>query len=70
MLRSFLEFLRRLSKSDDPSFRGRILIFLANVFPLSDRSGLNIKGEYNLANVTEYENEATVKANSEISNEG
>lgn len=35
--------------------RRRILIFLARLLPLSDRSGLNPAGVYNLANVTPVE---------------
>ena len=36
-------------------FRGRILIFQANIFPLSDRSGVNLAGTVDTANVTLYE---------------
>ena len=39
LLKTCNELLRRLSKSNDPVSCGRILMFLAYVFPLSDKSG-------------------------------
>ena len=33
-------------------FCGRILVFLAKFFPISERSGLNIISEFNLDNTT------------------
>lgn len=39
MLRMCNEMLRRLSKEKDTVFCGRILMFLANSFPLHERSG-------------------------------
>eukprot|EP01135_Chromosphaera_perkinsii_P005436 Nk52_evm11s349 gene=Nk52_evmTU11s349 len=47
--------LRRLSKSQDTVFCGRIRIFLASVFPLSEKSGLNLKSAFNVDNVTVFE---------------
>ncbi|KJE90322.1 hypothetical protein CAOG_08534 [Capsaspora owczarzaki ATCC 30864] len=41
------ELLRRLSKTQDTVFCGRILTFLCSVFPLSEKSGLNIAGAFN-----------------------
>ncbi len=38
-LRICIELKRRLSKSSDPVFSGRILMFMAYVFPLTDKSG-------------------------------
>ena len=71
LLKTCNELLRRLSKSNDPVSYGRILMFLAYVFPLSDKSGneslyqivmvahsfsgLNMKSESNIANVTIFE---------------
>jgi THO complex subunit 1 len=52
LLKVCTDLLKRLSKTNNAEFCGRILIFLAYVFPLSDRSGLNVKSEYNVANVT------------------
>ncbi|GAM29101.1 hypothetical protein SAMD00019534_122770 [Acytostelium subglobosum LB1] len=43
-----VELLRRLSKSTNPESCGRVLIFLAYLFPLSDPSGLNSKSVNNL----------------------
>lgn len=40
MLRMCNEMLRRLSKEKDTVFCGRILMFLANSFPLHERSGM------------------------------
>ncbi|KAJ3368391.1 hypothetical protein HDU91_000598 [Kappamyces sp. JEL0680] len=55
LLRLCNELLRRLSKAKNTQTCGRVLIFLSSVFPLSDRSGLNQKGEFNVENTTEFE---------------
>lgn len=52
LLRSCNDLLRRLSRSQNTVFCGRILLFLARIFPLSERSGLNIISEFNLDNAT------------------
>ncbi|KAE9590639.1 putative THO complex, subunit THOC1 protein [Lupinus albus] len=57
MLRTCNQLLRRLSKANDVVFCGRILMFLARFFPLSERSALNIKGVFNTTNETKYEKE-------------
>jgi THO complex subunit 1 len=44
LIRSCNELLRRLSKSKNTNFRGRVLMFLAYAFPLGERSGVNLKG--------------------------
>ncbi|XP_063215870.1 THO complex subunit 1 isoform X2 [Bacillus rossius redtenbacheri] len=54
LLRMCNDLLRRLSRSQNTVFCGRILLFLAKFFPFSERSGLNIVSEFNLDNVTEY----------------
>jgi THO complex subunit 1 len=46
------DLLRRLSRGQDTEFCGRILVFLARFFPVSERSGLNIISEFNLDNST------------------
>ncbi|XP_067000239.1 THO complex subunit 1 isoform X2 [Anabrus simplex] len=48
------DLLRRLSRSQNTVFCGRILLFLAKFFPFSERSGLNIVSEFNLDNLTEF----------------
>jgi hypothetical protein len=50
---------KKLLRERDSEFAGRVLMFLANKFPLSERSGLNIQGKYNLENVTNFEDEVT-----------
>ncbi|XP_029341293.1 THO complex subunit 1-like [Acyrthosiphon pisum] len=57
LLRMCNDILRRLSRSQNTVFCGRILLFLAIFFPFSERSGLNIISEFNLENLTEYLNE-------------
>jgi hypothetical protein len=47
LLRMCNELLRRLSKETNTVFCGRILMFLANTFPLGERSGVNLKGDFN-----------------------
>ncbi|KAG2022699.1 UDP-glucose epimerase [Coprinopsis cinerea AmutBmut pab1-1] len=47
LLRTLNELLRRLSKMGSTTiFCGRILTFLSGVFPLGERSGVNLRGEY------------------------
>lgn len=46
-----------LRRNRDPKFAGIIVCFLARVFPLSEKSGLNIRGSYNVDNVTFYDQE-------------
>jgi THO complex subunit 1 len=57
LLRMCNDLLRRLSRSQQTVFCGRILLFLAKFFPFSERSGLNIVSEFNLENVTEFGSE-------------
>ncbi|THG17008.1 hypothetical protein TEA_026053 [Camellia sinensis var. sinensis] len=47
-----------LGKANDVVFCGRIIMFLAHFFPLSERSAVNIKGVFNTSNETKYEKEA------------
>ncbi|OBZ68550.1 THO complex subunit 1 [Grifola frondosa] len=47
LLRTLNDLLRRLSKTGSTTmFCGRILTFLSRVFPLGERSGVNLRGEY------------------------
>ena len=55
LLRLCNESLRKLSKSENANMCGRIQVFLANVFPLSERSGVNLKGLFHTENVTAYD---------------
>ncbi|XP_065314592.1 THO complex subunit 1-like isoform X2 [Gordionus sp. m RMFG-2023] len=56
LLRMCNGLLKRLSPSQDTILCGRIQIFLAKLFLISDRSGLNLNGQFNIDNVTLYEN--------------
>ena len=55
LLRTCNELTRRLSRATHPVLCGRVLLLLAAVFPLSERSAINVQGAYNRANVTEWE---------------
>ncbi|KAF7792534.1 hypothetical protein EIP86_003575 [Pleurotus ostreatoroseus] len=47
LLRALNDLLRRLSKMGSTTlFCGRILTFLSQVFPLGERSGVNLRGEF------------------------
>ena len=47
LLRTLNDLLRRLSNMGSTTiFCGRILTFLSSVFPLGERSGVNLRGEY------------------------
>ncbi|CAK7266761.1 hypothetical protein SEPCBS119000_002195 [Sporothrix epigloea] len=55
ILRSCNDLLRRLSRADDTPFCGRVFIFLFQVFPLGDKSSVNLRGEYHVESVTTYD---------------
>ncbi|KAK8777993.1 hypothetical protein V5799_020666 [Amblyomma americanum] len=57
LLRTCNDLLRRLSRSQNTVFCGKILVFLAKLFPLSERSGLNIASEFNAENITLFSSE-------------
>ncbi|KAM9322177.1 THO complex subunit 1 [Pholidichthys leucotaenia] len=52
LLRMCNDLLRRLSQSQNTVFCGRIQLFLARLFPLSEKSGLNLQSQFNLDNIT------------------
>ena len=47
--------LRMLSQSVNTELCGRILLFLAHVFPISERSAVNLLGKYNSNNTTRFD---------------
>lgn len=61
ILRACNDLLRRLSQYQNTVFCGRILIFLADFFPLFERSGLNLASEFNLDNSTNFDLNDTSK---------
>lgn len=48
------DMLKRLSRTIDTQFCGRINILLARSLPLNEKSGLNPTGQFNATNETEY----------------
>ncbi|MCJ8731140.1 hypothetical protein PDJAM_G00195930 [Pangasius djambal] len=68
------DLLRRLSKSQNTVFCGRIQLFLARLFPLSEKSGLNLQSQFNLENITVFnknEQESTLgQQSSEVKEDG
>mmetsp|Transcript_27790 Transcript_27790/g.61842 ORF Transcript_27790/g.61842 Transcript_27790/m.61842 type:complete len:866 (+) Transcript_27790:473-3070(+) len=63
LLKSCNKLLRKLSNRDrDAAFAGSVMKLLARVFPLSERSAVNVLGTFNVTNVTEYEDEETFAA--------
>lgn len=61
LLRLCNKLLRRLSAETNNVFCGRILMFLANSFPLGERSGVNLRGDFN-TNMIHYDSEEEVNA--------
>lgn len=57
LLRLLNELLRRLPKSQpqDVILSGRILMFLSSVFPLAEKSGVNLRGNFNINKGTVWE---------------
>lgn len=66
LLRLLNELLRRLpkSKQEHVIFSGRILMFLSSVFPLGEKSGVNLRGNFNIGKQTLFE-ETTVAPKTE-----
>ncbi|KAJ3246019.1 hypothetical protein HDU78_008025 [Chytriomyces hyalinus] len=52
LLRFCNDLLRRLSKTKHTVFCGRILLFLTAAYPLTERSGVNLRGDFNTDNTT------------------
>ena len=58
LLRICNKILKLLSNSNvDTEFAGTIMILLTKVFPLSERSAINVLGSFNVRNETVFENE-------------
>ncbi|EFN51183.1 hypothetical protein CHLNCDRAFT_55304 [Chlorella variabilis] len=55
LLRTCNMLLKRLSKSANAMLCGRILLFLAKLLPLTERSGVNLGGAFNTDNSTPVE---------------
>jgi len=55
LVRAFMTLIKRLSRSSDVTFCGRILMCLSKIMPLFDKSGVNAKGKTNTKNVTQYQ---------------
>ena len=62
----FSDLLRRLSRSQNTVFCGRILLFLAKFFPFSERSGLNVISEFNLENTTVFSTDDFDDSNNDV----
>lgn len=50
-----LKHLSVSSSNTQAQFAGQILVMLASIFPLSERSGVNVLGKFNVDNVVEFE---------------
>jgi len=57
LLRTTNELKRRLSRETDAAFIGRIMIFISLLLPPWERSGVNLRGNYNIESITKYEDE-------------
>ena len=69
LLRMCNDLLRRLSSAQNTVFCGRIQLFLARLFPLSEKSALNLMSHFNLENVTTYNKKAGKEVDSEPKDE-
>ncbi len=59
LLRMCNDLLKRLSKSQNTVFSGRIHLFLAKLFPLNEKSGLNLMSHFS-ENMTRYTTTAEI----------
>ncbi|KAJ3316813.1 hypothetical protein HDU76_001540 [Blyttiomyces sp. JEL0837] len=66
LLRFCNELLRRLSKTKNTVFCGRILVFLTSVYPLTERSGVNLRGDFNVENITLFEDDVSASDGMQI----
>jgi THO complex subunit 1 len=57
LLRMTNELKRRLSRETDAAFIGRIMTFISLLLPPWERSGVNLRGNYNIESITKYEDE-------------
>lgn len=55
LLRTTNELKRRLSRETDAAFIGRIMTFISLLLPPWERSGVNLRGNYNVDSITKYE---------------
>ncbi|CAI4224159.1 unnamed protein product [Auanema sp. JU1783] len=55
VLRMCNDLLKRLSRTVDTSFCGRILFFLSRFLSLAEKSGVNLMGHFNTQNTTQFE---------------
>lgn len=55
MLKTCNFLLKKLSKSCDTEFCGRVLLFLAAIYPISEKSAANIAGRINTTNITHFD---------------
>ncbi|CAP20878.3 Protein CBR-THOC-1 [Caenorhabditis briggsae] len=63
ILRLCNDLLRRLSRTAETSFCGRIMFFLSRFLPLTEKSGVNFMGHFNTLNITTFEeNEPTAES--------
>lgn len=60
LLRMCNDLLRRLSRTTDTLFCGRILIFLARCLPLMEKSGLNLMSQFNQDNTTQFDDTESI----------
>ena len=67
LLRMCNDLLRRLSAAQNTVFCGRIQLFLAQLFPLSEKSALNLMSHFNVDNVTTFTNEEELRGGAEDS---
>ena len=61
MLRACNDLQRRLSKTHDVVLRGRVSLLLSSLYSLSEKSALNLTGQYNRSNPTETEAETAAE---------
>jgi len=57
LLRFCNSLLRKLSKSCHTEFCGRVLLFLTALYPISEKSAVNLTGKINQNNTTTFDSE-------------
>ncbi|KAL9058346.1 MAG: hypothetical protein Q9162_001801 [Coniocarpon cinnabarinum] len=67
ILRTCNELLRRLSRAEDAVFCGDVFVFLFQMFPLGDKSAVNLRGEFHVENTTTFDPEPQPEPTQDIS---
>ncbi|PVV01325.1 hypothetical protein BB560_004258 [Smittium megazygosporum] len=56
LLRTYNNLLKKIPRISESSFRGSVMMFFSSIFKQDDRSGVNLKGEFDSSELPAYQN--------------